>query len=222
MGRSLSLIAVRGVSQKQAEESLQIRAVEGVEATSQKVCQIGPLSDEWLAVLFDHHGYGVAAKRGKSLLAQADEAILLNLEEHVMSSDASGWVNGTMEWSVSHDSEKGILHLETTGNLPVEFDVIEATARAELEEDGGEASDTDFLFDVPEQLVAVVTGFDQEFPEEEESSFCEILKSSKGIGCLIPAAFLLSGLGAAAFLFNGFVVENSSSVASEHPLASSE
>jgi len=41
--------------------------------------------------------------------------------ETVMNSFVGSWVNGAEQWSVFHDAQQGINHLETAGQLPTEL-----------------------------------------------------------------------------------------------------
>lgn len=68
--------------------------------------------------------------------------------ETVMQSFVAGWVNGTEAWSVFHDGDHGIDHLETSGDLPDPFDAIKQKQLAEQQQD----EDTDCIFDIPVAL----------------------------------------------------------------------
>ncbi len=81
------------------------------------------------------------------------------VEEHVMFSYASGWSDGMKLWSVLHESEQSIDHLETTGDLPAAFASIRDRLRAEQQQAGGEAADLDHVFDVPVELAKALTGY---------------------------------------------------------------
>src|SRR5262249_32349471 len=68
--------------------------------------------------------------------------------ETVMNSYARAWVNGVERWSVFHDAQQDIKHLETSGTLPPEMQPISDRLFAEQEGDGG----ADFIFDIPIEL----------------------------------------------------------------------
>jgi hypothetical protein len=80
--------------------------------------------------------------------------------ETVMNSYASSWVNGVEQWSVFHDAQQGIKHLETTGDLPAQLKSIKEGSFAEQDQ----AEDTDYVFDIPIQLFAALGGirYDQD------------------------------------------------------------
>jgi hypothetical protein len=53
-------------------------------------------------------------------LSKGGSLIACYANETVMQSYACAWANGIQRWSVFHDAEQGIKHLETSGTLPSE------------------------------------------------------------------------------------------------------
>ena len=51
-------------------------------------------------------------------LSQRSSLIACYANETVMNSFASAWRNGVEQWSVFHDAEQGVKHLETKGDVP--------------------------------------------------------------------------------------------------------
>lgn len=84
------------------------------------------------------------------------------VNETVMHSYACGWSNGAKQWSVAHDAQHGIEHLETTGDLPSELAPIRERLFAQRAEDDG----ADFIFDIPVELFVALGGirYDQDIP----------------------------------------------------------
>jgi hypothetical protein len=82
--------------------------------------------------------------------------------ETVMNSYASAWSNGVERWSVFHDAQQDIKHLETSGALPPELQPIRDRLFAEQETDNG----ADFIFDIPVELFAGLGGvrYDYDIP----------------------------------------------------------
>jgi hypothetical protein len=82
--------------------------------------------------------------------------------ETVMHSYACAWVNGVERWSVFHDAQQGIKHLEANGTLPVEMQAIRERLFAEQAGDDG----ADFVFDIPIELFAALGGmrYDHDIP----------------------------------------------------------
>ncbi len=80
--------------------------------------------------------------------------------ETVMNSYASAWKNGTQQWSVFHDAEQGLTHLETEGTLPSQLTPIQDSMLAKQRD----CEDTDYVFDIPIELFAALGGvrYDQD------------------------------------------------------------
>ena len=76
-----------------------------------------------------------------------------------MCCSATMFENGGPVWSLSHDSSKGVMHLQTDGQLPKDFADIREKLFGEQDSDGGPVSDTDYIFDIPVELAAAVTGY---------------------------------------------------------------
>jgi hypothetical protein len=93
--------------------------------------------------------------KGASLLA-------CYANETVMNSHACGWANGIERWSVFHDAQQGVQHLETSGAVPPEVQPIRDRLFAQQEKDDG----ADYIFDVPIELFTVLGGirYDQDIP----------------------------------------------------------
>lgn len=87
------------------------------------------------------------------------EIITCSVEEHTMYSRAAGWNDGSKVWEIEHDADMGIGHLETRGDLPPSFPSIHDHLRSKQEEHGGDAADTDFIFDIPVEVSAALTGY---------------------------------------------------------------
>jgi hypothetical protein len=73
--------------------------------------------------------------------------------EHAMVSYSSLWQGGRYTWQIRHDSDQGLWHLETSGDLPPEFAGVRDAAlqkqRAEEERRGPGELGVDYVFDVP-------------------------------------------------------------------------
>lgn len=95
-------------------------------------------------------------------LSRNASLIACNVNETVMTSSACAWANGVERWSVSHDAQRGLHHLETTGVPPEELRPIRDRLLAE--QAGG--GDADFIFDIPVELFAALGGirYDQDIP----------------------------------------------------------
>jgi hypothetical protein len=93
--------------------------------------------------------------------------------EHAMVSYSALWQGGRYAWQIRHDGEsQGVGHLETSGDLPPEFAGLRDTAmhkqraREERRRPGGWG--VDYVFDVPLDTAAMITGFRYNGPIEHD------------------------------------------------------
>jgi hypothetical protein len=98
-------------------------------------------------------------------LSKSASLIACYVNETVMNSYACAWANGAVRWSVFHDAQQGIDHLETNGSLPSELQPIHDRLFAQQEEDDG----CDFIFDIPVELFVALGGirYDHDVPGED-------------------------------------------------------
>lgn len=96
-----------------------------------------------------------------------------------MVSVAAGWKNGEKVWSIKHDAQQGIEHLESTGEPPG-FGMISAALRLKQATAGGKKADVDYIFDIPVETAESLTGFrhDKVIPELGEKPF-EVFERTK-------------------------------------------
>ncbi len=69
------------------------------------------------------------------------------------------YTNGHEEWSVWHDSERGIYDLSVRGKAPPQLAPIQARLTIRQDHNGGKNGLVDFIFDVPVELAAELTGY---------------------------------------------------------------
>ena len=89
-----------------------------------------------------------------SRLSKNASLIACYSNETDMNSFACGWTNGVAKWSVAHDAQQNITHLETTGDLPGEFGPIRERLSAEQDD----VDDVDYIFDIPVELFVSLGG----------------------------------------------------------------
>lgn len=155
MGYSITWTAVRG---KQPEAILDaLGLVRTGRTTDDNVTSRRPfaccdLEGGWFLVLADAGAAGgrfMEDAGGDAFLAELSagcEVVACFVEEHVMVSRAAAWKDGALLWTVLHDAQVGLDHLERTGAPPPGAETAEAEARRQLRDDPDPA---DFLFDVP-------------------------------------------------------------------------
>ena len=176
MGYSLSWLAVRGKPVDVVLGQLGLRGTGTREEIPESPIVGAELPGGWYLVL-SNKDVQFLDDNVLSKMSAGCEVVTCFVEEHVMYSEAKGWEGGKAKWSVTHDAEKGLDHLQPTGEVPAAFGPIHERLRAELETAGENA--VDFLFDVPAELAKVQTGFrhDEDCPGATGDPF-EVLTSA--------------------------------------------
>jgi len=126
-------------------------------------------------------------------LSQAGEVVSCFVEDHVMFSSAAAWKNGKQIWRVAHDGgEDQILHLETSGDLPAEFESIHKELFAKQEQEASAPDDpkVDHVYDLPAELAKALTGFrhDEDITGVSGDIY-EVLEPAKKTGSLLKRWF---------------------------------
>lgn len=109
--------------------------------------------DGWRIVMSDDHRF--ASRERVSAASRGGVAIGVYLEEHVMVSGAFGAKDGELTWSVQHDPDHGLEHLDAWGDPPGALASIRERLLAELQDD----DEVDTLFSAPLDLAAGICGF---------------------------------------------------------------
>jgi len=100
-----------------------------------------------------------------------------------MFSSASAWKNGNKVWRVAHNGEEdNVLHLESSGDLPPEFESIRKNVFAKQAQEAAEPDDlkVDHVYELPAELAKKLTGFrhDQDTPGLVDEAF-EVLEPAE-------------------------------------------
>ena len=97
-----------------------------------------------------------------------------------MVSVATGWKDGRRVWSVTHDAQRDMEHLQTEGELPAAFTSIRDRLRSEQQRAGGSKADVDYIFDVPVELAQLLTGYrhDADIPGADAELFEVLVETS--------------------------------------------
>lgn len=143
MGFNVQLIAVSGKAPSQVRDEF------GVDATGEyEVVPESPVVGAHLVggvYLLYINSRLVAHEADYSRLSRNGSLVALSVSENVCYSVATAWRDGTEQWMVHHDGRR---HLETRGQLPLEYESISTRLLAQQEKD----EHTDFVFDVPVEL----------------------------------------------------------------------
>ncbi len=172
MGCSISWLAIKSKPPADVRNHLSLVSTGRFEGIPESGVSASSLPSGWFLIVLDGCDHDFIREAALKRVSAGCEVIAASVEEHVMASRAEGWRDGRRTWSLAHDSEKGIEHLEETGSLPEAYASIKA--RAFQEQKGkGAAGEVDFIFDVPLTLAKSFTGFKH---DEDGPSKFEILE----------------------------------------------
>jgi hypothetical protein len=179
MGFSLSWVAVNGKSAAKVQEELGLKGTGQYEEIFESP-YTGFLLPKGFYLVVANESEELATEKVLKSLSAGCEAIACFVEEHVMVSQVALWKNGQMVWSVAHDSQKGIEHLDTCGVPPAEFASVCSQKMAAQKASGGSKAEADHVFDVPVDLAEQITGYryDKDVPGLGEAPY-EVLEKRK-------------------------------------------
>jgi hypothetical protein len=111
----------------------------------------------WSILIANRAGDRLVRDDRLATLSANCELVAGEAEEHVMVSWLSGWKNGQKVWSVLHNPEMGLEHLDVSGNPPAPFPEIYTRLLQEARQAGSD--EVDHIFDVPTTLSLALIGY---------------------------------------------------------------
>jgi hypothetical protein len=157
MSFSLVWFAAQGIGKDTFLERAQFEDTGEVDEYFEHDHSGGELPDGWYVILSSEMGLLEPAKLAK--WSVGGRVVAVAVHEGSMNSLATEWRDGRQVWSVSHDGSEGGDQLDVEGELPDVFEELKqeaVAAQAESEADGGGVN---FVFDIPLDLAADITGF---------------------------------------------------------------
>lgn len=157
MGFALSWLAVRGKAPQRILDELGIRATGEREEIPESPITGARLPGGWFLIVMQ--GPAIVADTVIDLprLSMGAEVVTCFVEEHAMCSTASGWAEGREIWCVTHESRRGLRHLDARGDLPAHWKDI--ARRRTGEQDAAGDAEVDFFFEIPLDLAERRTGY---------------------------------------------------------------
>jgi hypothetical protein len=168
MGYRLSWFAVRQVPIEKIHAELHLyslgKANEADSSGNPVQVIASQLPNDWYVIQANHQREYWLANQILEKLSLLGHVVACDVCETTMQSAASGWGHGKLIWSVIHDAQVDGNHLEAYGELPVIYTGIREgfMAQQALENSVPATYDefrVDYLFDVPIDLAASLTGF---------------------------------------------------------------
>ena len=184
MGFALSWLGVRGKSPESVLQELGFRPTGEQEEIPESPAVCARLTTGWFIVVMNNSMDAYDGTVDLTSLSQGAEVVTCMLEEHVMMSGYSDWMDGARITAVMHDAQQGIGHLEVE-NLPADMMDIVERAHASQDEEDQRRADTDFIFDIPIDAAYRRTGFRHDRADRDGVvSKYEILEAVRGGGWL--------------------------------------
>jgi hypothetical protein len=180
MGYSQSWLAVKGKPPTAVLETLGLRGTGTREENAESPIVGAELPSGWYLVVTGRSGHRLMRDQTLQRLSAGCEVVTGDVEEHVMVSVATGWRDGQRVWTVTHDAQRDMEHLQTEGDLPAAFASIRDRLRSEQQKAGGRKADVDYIFDVPVELAQTLTGYrhDADIPGAGTDPFEVLVETS--------------------------------------------
>jgi hypothetical protein len=153
MGYSLSWLAVKGKSPEAVRDELGFCPTGRREEFPESELSAAEMPNGWYLIVSDRTEQVCPDAALQRLSSAGGELITCFIEEHVMASKATGWKDGQMKWSVTHDCQKDRRHLDVQGEPPPEFAAIRDKLLAK-----DKPGEVDYIFDIPVETAKSVAG----------------------------------------------------------------
>jgi hypothetical protein len=139
VGFSLSWIAVPAAARGKLLDVLKLTPTGNFEEVPKAAASGINLPTGWYVVLRNRVEMTAGTSADLARLSRSIGVIACFVEEHVMVSWARGWSAGTLAWSVCHDLQVGLRHLEASGDLPPEYPAVRdrLLGKQDQDPDGG-------------------------------------------------------------------------------------
>jgi hypothetical protein len=167
VGFNISWLAVRGKSPSQVCSELNLEKTDEQSPFPESEVASVELDSGWYLVHFNQPDSIVLSDNSIKNLSKKAEVVTCAVSEVVMISMASSFVDGMFKWSVVHDSNEGLEHIEEKGNLPEHYQDIKNRLFEQLQAD---PDSCDYVFDLPIELAKSLTTFRHDDVREDEDS----------------------------------------------------
>lgn len=159
MGYAISWIAVRGKSADAVLDALDLARTGEFEDIPESPLVAAALPDGWTLVQAEGFDAPLVAARRLAPLSAGATVLALGVEDHVMASELTAYVDGVEAWHVAHDAQLAPDHLLARGDLPEAYAGIAARLRAEQAEADAEGGGVDLIHDIPIALGHALCGY---------------------------------------------------------------
>jgi hypothetical protein len=157
MSFSLAWVAVHGVASDDFLERTGFEDTGEVDEYFEEQHSGGEIPGGWYVIVTSEIGLLEPAKLAQ--WSAGGRLVATVVHEATSNSLAMEWLDGKQVWSLSHDGSEGGDQLAVEGVLPDVFEELHQEAVAAQAESLKEGGEVDFVFDIPLDLAAEITGF---------------------------------------------------------------
>lgn len=157
MSFSLTWFAAQGISREAFLERAGFIDTGEVDEYFEEEHSVGDLPDGWCVIVTSDVGLLAPDKLAK--WSAGGRLVAAVVHDETSNSLSTEWRDGKLVWSASHDGSEGGDRLEIEGQLPEIFEELKQEAAAAQEESAKEGGGVNFVFDIPLDIAAEITGF---------------------------------------------------------------
>ena len=157
MSFSLAWFAVHGIAREDFLDRAGFDDIGEVDEYFEEDHSIGELPGGWIVIVTSD--VGLLAPDKLAHWSVGGRLVAAVVHEATMNSVATEWNDGKQVWSLAHDGSEGGESLEVEGQLPDVFEELKQEAIAAQSESEKEGGGVDFVFDIPLDVAAEITGF---------------------------------------------------------------
>ena len=186
MGFAITWCAVREEHAQTVLDELGLTPTGEREEIPESLMSTAALDTGWRVIWYNEYGCPFLREGDLGRISKERDVLMCLVEEHVMASSAELWSGGRRAWWISHDGGDGPKGLETGGDLPAQFPLINAELQAAQSAEGGDAADVDHLFDIPLKVAQAIVGFkhDEACPHVTNPAFVVLTDGGRKKGLL--------------------------------------
>src|SRR5262245_28060817 len=123
MGFALAWLAIRGSNRDEVLSTMGLLGTGQHEEIPESDLVGASLPNGWYLVVANHFG-PLESDDLAQRLSKRGETIACWVEEHTMFSMSCGFTKGREIWRVTHESDRGLTHLDVSGTPPPSFEEI--------------------------------------------------------------------------------------------------
>jgi hypothetical protein len=157
MAFKISWVGVKGLKRPQLLARLGMDETSALDRAHEASFALSETSKGWLILYANDFDY--ASEPTLAALSAGASVIGCRVLESIGFSGAEQHQRGRKLWSVSHTAQRGPLNLEESGRTPLQLTGIKQRLLAKQAAAGDARPIRDYVFDIPIELAASITGY---------------------------------------------------------------